>query len=138
MKHVIIPATIIPVDKDGARLKQQDPRTGAVLKDKDGKDLLAEPITMFTFLCDFALVNPDLGLGGVGLRRRDRLKTAFRAAKEGDEVVVDDGDWEVVQKIFENIRWGNPDLAAQQLPVLTAWEKASEAARVVTPVEEVS
>lgn len=122
MRHIVIPEPITIVDREGQPVLAR--------KNPDDKDLKPFVVSHERFVLEQICDNPALVNGGIkSLRRVKKLADLFEGCKPGDEIAVEDDDYEAVMKLaLVSLKW--PDafarFAVQMLPHLEAWEAARE------------
>lgn len=116
MKYIIVPPSVVLQD-----------RTGNPIRDQAGATV--PPITMYSFLMDVPCSDPRIGVGGMALRRINKIDRLFATAPPGAEVGVEDSDYAAVTEVLNQVVWASPITARQQMPFIDAWENATGESR---------
>ena len=89
----------------------------------DGNDT---PWRMYRYLVDVILPDPKMGKGYKTDRIRSTVREAFKDAKPGEYIAIEDGHHELVSSVIEEPDANIPPVVTMQLfPFQQAWMEAS-------------
>jgi hypothetical protein len=109
MKHVLVPAPVVIQHRKSAP-----------------SGTSSEPMTMHDFVMDTICTSTAIGKGIDGVKRVRKLDRGFADKAPGDIVAIEDADYKAVMEVISQIQWSRPDIGAQLLPMLEAWEDAEK------------
>jgi hypothetical protein len=94
-----------------------------------GQDLPGESMTYHRFIDTLVLNDPAFGKGYHKIRQASRIDKLFAGSQPGNEVWIEDGDWEAVKGALESPHESNlwvAHMVRQIEPFMTLWMEAPE------------